>query len=101
MTTHYSTIHSTLTKMDDVIARAIKDLEQKISTATPLTEKPEEEEERLEPLFEKHLKKIKQGNIVSGVVVEITEEGVLTSVGGKQEGIIPLNELSLSRFTSP
>jgi len=89
-------------KMDDVIARAIKDLEQKISTPALLTEKPEKpEEERLEPLFEKHLKKIKQGNILSGVVVGIVGEGVLVSVGGKQEGIVPLNELSLSRFDSP
>ncbi len=85
--------------MDDVIARAIKDLEQKISTATLATEKPEEE--RLEPLFEKHLKKIKQGNVLSGMVVEITGDSVLVSVGGKQEGTIPLNELSLLHFTSP
>jgi 4-hydroxy-3-methylbut-2-enyl diphosphate reductase len=85
--------------MDDVIARAIKDLEQKISTATLTPKKPEEE--RLEPLFEKHLKKIKQGSILSGIVVEITGDSVLVSVGGKQEGIIPLNELSLSPFTSP
>ncbi|MBU1600184.1 S1 RNA-binding domain-containing protein [bacterium] len=87
--------------MDDVIARAIKDLEQKISTPTLLTEKLEEEEGLEHLLFEKHLKKIKQGNVLSGVVVEITGEGVLTSVGGKQEGIIPLNELSLSSFNSP
>ena len=86
--------------MDDVIARAIKDLEQKISTPALLTEKLEEEE-KLEPLFEKHLKKIKQGNVLSGVVVEITKESVLVSVGGKQEGIIPLNELSLLHFDSP
>ncbi len=43
---------------------------------------------------------IKPGEIVTGTVVSITEEGVLVDIGGKAEGIVPIYEF-LDRSEMP
>ena len=48
-----------------------------------------------------NLKSIRRGEIVTGTVVQINENEVLVDVGGKSEGIIPLNELSLVNTGDP
>lgn len=40
------------------------------------------------------LKKLRRGEIITGTVVQVGEEGVLVDTGGKSEGIIPFAELS-------
>lgn len=41
------------------------------------------------------LRQIKQGDLISGVVVQVRDDEVLLDIGGKSEGVIPRRELSL------
>jgi 4-hydroxy-3-methylbut-2-enyl diphosphate reductase len=40
-------------------------------------------------------RQIKQGDLISGVVVQVRDDEVLLDIGGKSEGVIPRRELSL------
>ncbi|MFH1563323.1 MAG: 30S ribosomal protein S1 [Nitrospirota bacterium] len=60
-----------------------------------------EEIENVEELYEKDIKIIKDGMIIDGYVVQLDNEGVLVSVGAKTEGFIPIEELSIKRFSTP
>lgn len=51
--------------------------------------------QEVEAHLAENLKNIRRGDIISGTVVQINENEVLVDVGGKSEGIIPMNELSL------
>lgn len=66
-------------------------------------EKEEEkiEDEDVQKFYEETVKTIKDEMVIEGDVVQIDKEGVLVSVGAKTEGIIPLEELSIRRFSSP
>lgn len=59
------------------------------------------EDENVEKLYEEGVKIIKDGMIIDGDVVQIDKEGVLVSVGAKTEGFIPIEELSIRRFSTP
>lgn len=48
-----------------------------------------------------NLKNIRRGEIVSGTIVQINESEVLVDIGGKSEGIVPFNELSLVNRKDP
>jgi ribosomal protein S1/(E)-4-hydroxy-3-methyl-but-2-enyl pyrophosphate reductase len=39
-------------------------------------------------------RQIKQGDVISGIVVQVQEDEVLIDIGGKSEGVIPRRELS-------
>ncbi|HAW50533.1 TPA: 30S ribosomal protein S1 [bacterium] len=82
---------------DDIISRAIRELEDKITKE--IKEGKEDKQSFL--LYESGFKKINPGMIVEGVVVDCSREGILISTGTKQEGIIPLDELSLKDFKDP
>ena len=45
-----------------------------------------------EDLFENSLKELKAGNVVIGTVVQVNPDSVVVDVGGKSEGLIPINE---------
>ncbi|MDY0268381.1 30S ribosomal protein S1 [Trichloromonas sp.] len=45
-----------------------------------------------EDLFENSLKELKAGNVVVGTVVQVNPDSVVVDVGGKSEGLIPINE---------
>ena len=40
-------------------------------------------------------RQIKQGDLISGVVVQVRDDEVLLDIGGKSEGVVPRRELSL------
>ncbi|MGB9812292.1 MAG: bifunctional 4-hydroxy-3-methylbut-2-enyl diphosphate reductase/30S ribosomal protein S1 [Thermovenabulum sp.] len=44
---------------------------------------------------------IQKGQIVEGTVVKVTEKEVIVDIGAKQDGIIPLNEISYKPASSP
>jgi small subunit ribosomal protein S1 len=48
----------------------------------------------LEALYNQSLKNIKEGQIVTGKIVRITDSDVLVDIGYKSEGVIPLREFS-------
>ena len=52
----------------------------------------EEERQRFEELYDRTLGDIRQGQIVMGRVLAITEQDVLVDIGFKSEGSIPLEE---------
>jgi small subunit ribosomal protein S1 len=54
-------------------------------------EAPEVSQELLD-MYEESFKEMREGEIVSGRVVKVTESEVLVDVGFKSEGVIPLNE---------
>lgn len=46
-------------------------------------------------------RQIQQGDLISGTVVQVREDEVLLDIGGKSEGIIPRQELSLKNIKHP
>ncbi|MFH1655595.1 MAG: 30S ribosomal protein S1 [Candidatus Omnitrophota bacterium] len=54
----------------------------------------DEKSTSLEELYNQSLKNIKEGEIVKGKIVGITDSDVLVDIGYKSEGIIPLREFS-------
>lgn len=53
-------------------------------------------QENLSELYEKSFKKLKEGDVVKGKVVSVTDKEALVDIGYKSEGIIPLSEFSHS-----
>lgn len=65
---------------------------------TPQVPDPEKEGQESESMeshasFEDSMKALSSGEIISGLVVHLDEEGALVDVGTKSEGVIPQNEL--------
>ncbi|MEW6680075.1 MAG: S1 RNA-binding domain-containing protein [bacterium] len=83
---------------NDIIKRAIREVETKI-----VKESDKAKKEKLEKasFYEKNFPKINPGIVTKGVVVGKSNEGILISIGLKEEGIIPFDELSLKEFKSP
>jgi len=46
-------------------------------------------------------RQIQQGDLISGTVVQVRDDEVLLDIGGKSEGIIPRQELSLKNIRHP
>ncbi|TCP63825.1 4-hydroxy-3-methylbut-2-enyl diphosphate reductase [Heliophilum fasciatum] len=44
--------------------------------------------------FEESLKNLKEGELVTGIVVKVRHDEILVDVGGKSEGVIPLREIA-------
>jgi ribosomal protein S1 len=76
-------------------------------TADEALSQPDEEKEEdavsqeVEAHLAENLISIRRGDIITGTVVQINENEVLVDIGGKSEGIIPLNELSLVNTHDP
>ena len=51
--------------------------------------------------YEKSFKSIRRGNYLSGQVVKLDENGVYVDIGYKQEGFIPINQLTHKRINHP
>ena len=71
-------------------------------------EENQQEENNVEVEIQEHLDQgmtkfgdIKPGDILTGTVVQINNDEVLVDVGGKSEGIIPVNELSYRKVEDP
>ncbi len=54
----------------------------------------EMEEMSFEDLFESSLRELKSGNVVVGTIVQVNPDTVVVDVGGKSEGVIPINEFT-------
>ena len=52
--------------------------------------------EELEQLYNQSIKVLKEGQVVTGKIVEIKSKEVLVDVGFKSEGIVPITEFSSS-----
>jgi len=88
--------------MNEVMRKEIK--EEVLEKQKPESEVEEEEKEKIEEvekLYEESIKSLEAGMILNGHVVQVNKEGVLVSVGTKAEGFIPIDELSIKRFSSP
>jgi small subunit ribosomal protein S1 len=57
-------------------------------------EESEEMEQSFEDLFESSLKELHSGNVVKGTIVQVNPDSVIVDVGGKSEGVIPVNEFT-------
>lgn len=60
-----------------------------------------EAKETVEELYASSLLTLQEGQVVTGKVVRVDNDGVLVDVGYKSEGLIPLAELSDALFSSP
>lgn len=74
------TIHS-----DEEIVVRLEDLEEE-------TEYPDKEKQILENLYNQTMRNITEGEIVSGRILNITDNHVLIDIGFKSEGIVPIEE---------
>jgi 4-hydroxy-3-methylbut-2-enyl diphosphate reductase len=68
---------------------------------SPPVEVPGKSAESVEDLYAKSFLSLHEGQVVTGKVVRIDNDGVLVDVGYKSEGVIPLAELSNRPFNSP
>jgi small subunit ribosomal protein S1 len=64
----------------------------KLADITEESEYPPEELEFLTGLYNKTLSKVKEGDIISGKILDITEKEVIIDIGFKSEGIMPIDE---------
>ncbi len=69
--------------------------EQPVAEAEPHEDMNQEMEDAVE------VKNLKNGDIVSGVVVQVNQDEVLVDVGAKSEGVVPIRELSNFNVDSP
>ncbi len=69
--------------------------EQPTVEAEPQEDMKQEMEDAVE------VKNLKNGDIVTGVVVQVNQDEVLVDVGAKSEGVVPLRELSNFNVDSP
>ncbi len=76
--------------------------EQEVKDSTVDKEEIEEAEMSQEEQYNSmEIADIKKGQMISGEVVEIAEDGVYVDVNYKSEGFIPLHELSQQSFENP
>ena len=91
-------------EVQELTVQAPKVLVKKELGIKPKEEKKEAEEEKIEDVqkfYEESVKTIHDGMIIDGDVVQVDKEGILVSVGAKTEGFIPIEELSIRRFSTP
>lgn len=69
--------------------------EQPAAEAEPQEDMKQEMEDAVE------VKNLKNGDIVTGVVVQVNQDEVLVDVGAKSEGVVPIKELSNFSVDSP
>ena len=51
--------------------------------------------------YEKSFKTVKRGEYLTGRVLKLDENGVYVDIGYKQEGFIPVNQLSYKKIGHP
>jgi len=61
----------------------------------------EVDKEDMQEMYENTFIEITEGTIIEGEIVRIDNDGVSVAIGYKNDGVIPLNQLSHSTFTSP
>ncbi|MDN5361374.1 MAG: small subunit ribosomal protein ispH, lytB [Moorella sp. (in: firmicutes)] len=61
---------------------------------------PEEQRSEMQQITAR-MPELRRGSVVRGTVIQVNENEVMVDVGGKSEGIIPLNELSHRNVTDP
>lgn len=59
------------------------------------------QEEMMEMDLASTPRQIQQGDLISGTVVSVRDDEVLLDIGGKSEGVIPRQELSLKNISNP
>src|SRR4030065_559091 len=75
--------------------------EEAMAMAAPSESQPEQtseeaEMETMSELYEESLRRVQEGEVVTGRIVSITKEFVMVDIGYKSEGQIPIHE-----FTTP
>ncbi len=73
----------------------------KVEGQALIAEEPEGKTEEIDLEMAGELQKLHRGDIISGTVVQINDNEIMVNVGGKSEGIIPLNELSNRTIENP
>ncbi|MDN5344010.1 MAG: small subunit ribosomal protein ispH, lytB [Clostridia bacterium] len=69
--------------------------------ATAPAESEDAEQKNEMQQMEARMPELRRGSIVTGTVVQVNDNEVVVDVGGKSEGIIPLNELSHRNISDP
>lgn len=78
---------------NDIVAETVKpDEENDNATAGASPEKQESREMSMEEMYERSLKQIHEGELITGEIIKLEEELVLVDIGYKSEGGIPINE---------
>ncbi|KAF1086474.1 hypothetical protein SPSYN_00193 [Sporotomaculum syntrophicum] len=95
--------------IEEVCCRMM-DFEENVNEETMETQveeqQPEAESEPQEDMNQEmedavEVKNLRNGDIVTGVVVQVNQEEVLVDVGAKSEGVVPIRELSNFNVDSP
>jgi small subunit ribosomal protein S1 len=79
----------------DAVKKESKEAEQESVRLEDLIEESEYSEKEMDfltQMYDKTLRKIKQGDIVKGKILDVTDNDVLVDIGFKSEGIIPGDE---------
>lgn len=66
-----------------------------------LGEEPELDRDALEQLYDESIRDLKEGNVVTGRIIEVDNTSVLIDIGYKSEGILERSELEDALFPVP
>jgi 4-hydroxy-3-methylbut-2-enyl diphosphate reductase len=78
-----------------------EEFEEEEATEDEATEDEATEDEATEDGKYDDVKEFQKGEVHTGIVEQIDDDGVYVDIGAKTEGFIPLDELSSTRFESP
>lgn len=77
------------------------EVEVEVEVETAPAEEPEGKNEEIDLEVAGNLQKLHRGDIVTGTVVQVSDNEIMVNVGGKSEGIVSLNELSNRPVDNP
>ncbi len=66
-------------------------------------EEPPQEEEEISTMegYEKTMVSLKPGQVVTGIVLRVTDKDIIVNVGYKSDGVVPAEEISLDHGVKP
>lgn len=82
---------------DWIIEEVVNQMEELKNVNEEQVESPESNQESNFEEQVTDIKNFKPGSIITGTVVQINNDEVLVDIGGKSEGVIPLNELAYTK----
>jgi len=95
-------IEEVVLKMEDIKKeQEIEQTEAAVEEEKAEAGEVETDQEAVEAQLNENMPELRRGSIITGKIVQINDNEVMVSVGGKSEGIIPINEVSMRHVDNP
>ncbi len=95
-------IEEVVLKMEDIKKeQEIEQTEAAVEEEKAEVGEVETDQEAVEAQLNENMPELRRGSVITGRIVQINDNEVMVSVGGKSEGIIPINEVSMRHIDNP